>query len=77
MMESVYKSLKPGGRFVAEMGGKGNVQQLIAATKQVLRKQRGYHKQAKTRFGISRHWASMPAIGNMVSAGYFAIAFRP
>jgi SAM-dependent methyltransferase len=25
MMQCVYKSLKPGGRFVAEMGGKGNV----------------------------------------------------
>ncbi|RYU90177.1 class I SAM-dependent methyltransferase [Mucilaginibacter terrigena] len=47
MMDSVYKSLKPGGRFVAEMGGKGNVGKLIAATKQVL-EQRGYHKQAKT-----------------------------
>jgi hypothetical protein len=47
MMQSVYKSLKPGGRFVAEMGGKGNVAKLIAATKQVL-KQRGYHEQAKT-----------------------------
>ncbi|MDB5062683.1 MAG: methyltransferase type 11 [Mucilaginibacter sp.] len=47
MMQSVYKSLKPGGRFVAEMGGKGNVAKLIAATKQVLN-QRGYHEQAKT-----------------------------
>jgi trans-aconitate methyltransferase len=47
MMQSVYKSLKPGGRFVAEMGGKGNVAKLIAATKQVL-KQHGYHEQAKT-----------------------------
>lgn len=47
MMQSVYKSLKPGGRFVAEMGGKGNVAKLIAATKQVLGKH-GYHEQAKT-----------------------------
>lgn len=47
MMDSVYKSLKPGGRFVAEMGGRGNVDKLIAATKQVL-EQRGYYKQAKT-----------------------------
>jgi trans-aconitate methyltransferase len=47
MMQSVYKSLKPGGRFVAEMGGKGNVGKLIAATKQVLN-QHGYHEQAKT-----------------------------
>jgi len=47
MMKCVYHSLKPGGRFVAEMGGKGNVQQLMAATKQVLLKH-GYNKQAET-----------------------------
>ncbi|RYE12221.1 MAG: methyltransferase domain-containing protein [Sphingobacteriales bacterium] len=47
MMNHVYASLKPGGRFVAEMGGKGNVQHLIAATKQVLRNH-GYNKQAET-----------------------------
>ncbi|MBK0378167.1 methyltransferase domain-containing protein [Mucilaginibacter segetis] len=47
VIKSVYDSLKPGGRFVAEMGGKGNVKQLIAATRQVLR-QHGYDKQAET-----------------------------
>ncbi len=47
MMKCAYHNLKPGGRFVAEMGGKGNVQQLIAATKQVLIKY-GYDKQAET-----------------------------
>jgi len=47
MMQSVYQSLKPGGRFVAEMGGNGNVGKLIAATKQVL-EQHGYHEQTKT-----------------------------
>ncbi len=46
-IKSVYNSLKPGGRFVGEMGGKGNVQHLIAATRQVLRK-RGYNKHAET-----------------------------
>lgn len=47
MMKCVYHNLKPGGRFVAEMGGKGNVQQLIAATKQVLVKY-SYAAQAET-----------------------------
>jgi len=47
MMKCAYHNLKPGGRFVAEMGGKGNVQQLIAATKQVLLKY-GYNQQAET-----------------------------
>jgi trans-aconitate methyltransferase len=37
-IKCVYNSLKPGGRFVAEMGGKGNMQQMIAATQQVLEK---------------------------------------
>jgi trans-aconitate methyltransferase len=37
-IKCVYQSLKSGGRFVAEMGGKGNVQKMIAATQQVLKK---------------------------------------
>jgi len=40
-IKCVYDALKPGGRFVAEMGGKGNVQKMIAATQKVLR-QHGY-----------------------------------
>jgi len=47
MMQSVYNSLKPGGRFVAEMGGKGNIALLLAATKEVMGKH-GYYNQAKT-----------------------------
>jgi len=46
-VKCVYNALKPGGRFVGEMGGKGNVQHLIAATRQVLRKH-GYEKHAET-----------------------------
>ena len=46
VIKCVYESLKPGGRFVAEMGGKGNVQQLITATRQVLEKH-GFHELAK------------------------------
>lgn len=37
-IRNVYNSLQPGGRFVAEMGGKGNVQHMIAATTAVLKK---------------------------------------
>ena len=36
---SIYRALKPGGRLVAEMGGRGNVATLIAALEQVLREQ--------------------------------------
>ena len=32
----IYQALKPGGRFVAEFGGKGNVQQIIEAMNTVL-----------------------------------------
>ena len=46
MMKCVYHNLKPGGRFVAEMGGKGNVGLLMAATKKTLIKY-GYHQQAE------------------------------
>jgi len=48
MMKCVYDSLRPGGRFVAEMGGKGNVEKLIAATKKVLQ-EHGYLEEADTR----------------------------
>src|SRR3954452_11292619 len=33
---SVFRALKPGGRFVAEMGGYGNIATIIAALKQAL-----------------------------------------
>src|ERR1700761_1218574 len=35
-IKCVYESLKPGGRFVAEMGGKGNMGKIVAATTKVL-----------------------------------------
>jgi trans-aconitate methyltransferase len=45
MMRSVYNSLKHGGRFVAEMGGKGNVARLVEAIHLVLQNH-GYQVQA-------------------------------
>jgi len=56
MMKCVSQNLKPGGRFVAEMGGKGNVALLIQATRSVLLKY-GYYKQAETKI-----WR-FPALG--------------
>lgn len=35
-IKSIWQALKPGGRFVAEMGGKGNIQHLIEETSTVL-----------------------------------------
>ena len=46
MMNAVFMALKPGGRFVAEMGGKGNVGRIISTLKKVLT-QHGYQQQAE------------------------------
>lgn len=35
-IKSIAQSLKPGGRFVAEMGGKGNMKHMIAVTRAVM-----------------------------------------
>jgi len=45
VIKCVYDSLKPGGRFVAEMGGKGNMDQIVSATQKVLNAH-GYNRQA-------------------------------
>ena len=45
-IKCVYDSLKTGGRFVAEMGGKGNNAHILAATREVLEKH-GYAHLAK------------------------------
>ncbi|MBS1666910.1 MAG: methyltransferase domain-containing protein [Bacteroidetes bacterium] len=41
----IYKNLKPGGRFVMEMGGKDNVKRIVDAIKRVLAKH-GFTKEA-------------------------------
>jgi trans-aconitate methyltransferase len=38
VVEGVYRALKPGGRFVAEMGGQGNIDTIEKATRQALQK---------------------------------------
>jgi trans-aconitate methyltransferase len=37
VIESVARALKPGGRFVLEMGGKGNIARIVKALSEVLR----------------------------------------
>jgi trans-aconitate methyltransferase len=75
MISSVYSSLKSGGRFVAEMGGKGNVQLLIFAVKQVLEKH-GYNDKAKTQIwyfpSLGEYTSRLEAHGFRVT---FAIHF--
>lgn len=38
VIDGVWRALKPGGRFVAEMGGKGNIAQIETATRLALQK---------------------------------------
>jgi trans-aconitate methyltransferase len=40
VIEGVWRALKPGGRFVAEMGGQGNIEKIEKATRRALRKRR-------------------------------------
>lgn len=44
-VQSMYNNLKPGGRLVLEMGGKGNVEKIIETLKQALRNH-GYKQHA-------------------------------
>ena len=60
LITCVYNTLKPKGRFVAEFGGKGNMEKLIAATQQVL-KQHGY-----TRLAEMKPWY-FPSLGEYIS----------
>ncbi len=75
VIKCVYNNLKPGGRFVAEMGGKGNMAHMIAATQQVLEKH-GY-----SNLGAKRPWY-FPSLGEytgkLEAAGFrvtFAVHF--
>jgi trans-aconitate 2-methyltransferase len=45
VVEHVARALRPGGRFVLEMGGKGNVEEIVVATRKVLTRH-GYYSNA-------------------------------
>ena len=46
-IDHIAQTLKPGGRFVLEMGGKGNVEEIVVATRKVLNRH-GYYSNAAT-----------------------------
>ncbi len=71
LMQGVYRSLKPGGRFVAEMGGKGNIQQMLAATRAVLR-QHGYEQQAAVE---NFHFPSLGDYTHRLEQHGFSVSF--
>lgn len=59
VISSVYQNLKPGGRFVAELGGKGNVHSLIQGLIEVLENE----YQVNTRDAHQRIPWYFPSIG--------------
>jgi len=46
-IDCIYRNLRPGGRLVLEMGGKGNVEEIVLAIRKVLTRH-GYFKNATT-----------------------------
>ena len=48
VVRAVAKALKPGGRFVAEMGGKGNIKTIVSAIHRVVLKYHPFRHRAST-----------------------------
>ena len=46
-IDHIYQCLRPGGRLVLEMGGKGNVEEILVATRKVLTRH-NYYRNAAT-----------------------------
>ncbi len=46
-IDNIYHALRPGGRLVLEMGGKGNVEDILVATRKVLTRHK-YYRNATT-----------------------------
>lgn len=71
VLENVFSHLKPGGRFVAEFGAKGNVEKIRVELKNVLKKH-GFIKQA----GISNwYFPSVAEYSNKLEEHGFEIRF--
>lgn len=60
MLDAVFTALKPGGRFVAEMGGKGNVGLMISTLRKILA-QYGYPQQS------GMEYLFFPSVGEYTS----------
>jgi trans-aconitate methyltransferase len=45
-IDHIYHALRPGGRLVLEMGGKGNVEEILVATRKVLTRHKYYRNAA-------------------------------
>lgn len=70
MLKQVKKYLKPGGRFVAEMGAVGNVEKVRSTIRELL-KEKGYLRQAQTE---TWYFPSEEAYGRMLEGAGFTIS---
>jgi len=69
--DSVRQALKPGGRFVAEFGGKGNIQKLRSALREVL-DAGGY---TWDREATRRYYASIGEYATLLEAHGFRVTY--
>jgi trans-aconitate methyltransferase len=69
--DSVFKALKAGGRFVAEFGGKGNIQKLRSALREVL-DAGGY---GWDREATRRYYASIGEYATLLEAHGFRVTY--
>ena len=69
----IYDAIKPGGRFVMEMGGKGNVEIIVSAVKQVLLNH-GFEKEAEINLwyfpSLSEYTSLLETKGFRVTAAF-------
>jgi trans-aconitate methyltransferase len=71
VIQNVYNSLKPGGRFVGEFGGKGNNQSMMAAAEAVLKK----HGYLKGDFVLPWYYPSTAEYATKLEAGGFRVTY--
>lgn len=71
VVKQVYECLKPGGRFVAELGGKGNVGKIIDALKGVLARH-GFIKQSQIQ---TWYFPSLSEYASLLEANGFRVIF--
>lgn len=69
VISNVYNSLKPGGRFVGEFGGKGNNKLMMAAAEAVLKK----HSYLKGDFVLPWYYPSTAEYAARLEAGGFRV----
>lgn len=71
VIKQVYKCLKPGGRFVAELGGKGNVEKIIDALKSALAAH-GFIKESQVQ---TWYFPSLSEYASLLEANGFRVIF--